>query len=214
MVTVAAVSSGGTWKTPKPSWGMVVWSFRVIVGTVMEGMTTRGSRLFRSVEPRFRAPRVACEPWHVDFLEYDTRLAAYAVIVDQHDRILLALWNEADDKQWTMPGGGVELHETPEEGAIRELREETGYDVRLARVLGVDTHVVPAEQRHVPNGRPLRSVRVIFEAEVVGGELTHEVDGTTDEARWIPLDEVAVLPRVSLIDRAIEVWRASADRGV
>ena len=139
----------------------------------------------------------------MDFLEYDTRLAAYAVIVDEQDRILLALWNEAEDKQWTMPGGGgVELHETPEEGAIRELREESGYDVALGRLLGVDTHV---EQRHERTGRPLRSVRVIFEAEVVGGELTHEVDGTTDEARWIPLAEVRSLDRVGLVDVALDL---------
>ena len=54
----------------------------------------------------------------MDFLEYDTRLAAYAVIVDEQDRILLALWNEGAEPSWTMPGGGVELHETAEEGAV------------------------------------------------------------------------------------------------
>ncbi len=68
----------------------------------------------------------------VEFTEHDTRLAAYAVIVDEHDRMLLSLWNEGPEPQWTMPGGGVELHETPEQGAVRELREETGYDVALA----------------------------------------------------------------------------------
>ncbi len=54
----------------------------------------------------------------------------------------------------------------------------------------------------------MKSVRVLFEARIVGGELTHEVDGTTDEARWIPLDEVATLHRVDLIDTAIELWSA------
>lgn len=145
----------------------------------------------------------------MEYYDYDTRLAAYAVIVDEQDRILLALWNEGSEPAWTMPGGGVELHETAEEGAVRELREETGYDVRLGRVLGVDTHVVPAEERHVPNGRPLRSVRVVFEAEIVGGELTHEVDGTTDEARWVPLADVPTLNRVGLVDAALDLWRST-----
>lgn len=148
----------------------------------------------------------------MDYLDYDTRLAAYAVIVDDRDRILLALWNEAEVGQWTMPGGGVELHESVEEGVVRELREETGYDVALGRLLGVDTHVVPAEQRNRPTGRPLRGVRVIFEAEVVGGELTHEVDGTTDEARWIPLAEVPSLARVGLVDVAVGLLSASRGR--
>ena len=139
----------------------------------------------------------------MEFTDYDTRLAAYALIVDDQDRLLLSLWNEGPEPQWTMPGGGVELHETPEEGAVRELREETGYDVVLGRLLGVDTWVVPAEQRYRPPARPLKNVRVLFEGEVVGGELTFEVDGTTDEARWIPLDEVRSLNRVGLVDVAL-----------
>lgn len=55
----------------------------------------------------------------------------------------------------------------------------------------------------------MKAVRVVYEARVVGGELTREVDGSTDEARWIPLSEVADLPRVSLVDIGIELWRAS-----
>jgi 8-oxo-dGTP diphosphatase len=130
--------------------------------------------------------------------EYDTRLGSYAVIVDERDRLLLALWNEAG--RWTLPGGGVELHESVEEAAVREVREETGYDVELGRLLGVHTHVVPPEERTTRRDRFYKGVRVIFEAEILGGDLRHEVDGTTDEARWFPLSEIADLPRVDLVD--------------
>ena len=135
--------------------------------------------------------------------DYDTRLAAYAVIVDEHDRILLALWNEATQPLWTMPGGGVEYGEQVAEGAIREVHEETGYDVELVGILGIDTHVVPVEDRTRDSDRPYQGIRVVFEARIVGGELRPEVDGTTDEARWFPLAEVADLPRVPLVDIAI-----------
>ncbi|MGH3361820.1 MAG: NUDIX hydrolase [Nocardioides sp.] len=139
----------------------------------------------------------------MDFRDYDTRLAAYALIFDERDRVLLALWNEAEQAQWTMPGGGVEFDENPAEGAVREVREETGYDVELGPVLGVDIHVVPAEGRINPPGRPMKSVRVVYSARIVGGSLRNEVDGTTDEARWIPLNEVEALDRVSLVDAAL-----------
>ena len=134
------------------------------------------------------------------YTDYDTRLAAYAVVVDEQDRVLLALWNEREQKQWTLPGGGVDLHETAEDGAVREVREETGYDVRLDGLLGVDTHVVPPDRRLAETTRPLKAVRVVFAATVVGGELTREVDGTTDEARWVPRADVPGLPRVPLVD--------------
>jgi 8-oxo-dGTP diphosphatase len=141
----------------------------------------------------------------VDFTEYDTRLAAYAVIVDEADRILLALFNQGPVPQWTLPGGGVELHETVEEATVRELREETGYDVELGPLLGVDSWVIPPEERNRPNGRPLKSVRVMFEGRVVGGDLTHEIDGTTDEARWIPRREVRDLPHVRIVATALRL---------
>ena len=43
----------------------------------------------------------------MEFTEYDTRLAAYAVAVDDADRILLARFNELAVPTWTLPGGGV-----------------------------------------------------------------------------------------------------------
>lgn len=145
----------------------------------------------------------------MEFTEYDTRLAAYAVIVDDQERVLLALFNQGPTPRWTLPGGGVELHETLEQGVVREVREESGYDVRLGRLLGIDTAVIPVEQRMIATDRPMKTVRVLFEAEVIRGELTHELDGTTDEARWIPLDELPALPRKSVVDTALALVQAA-----
>jgi 8-oxo-dGTP diphosphatase len=148
----------------------------------------------------------------VDYRDYDTRLAAYAVIVEQRqgrEHVLLALWNEGEVPMWTMPGGGVELDESVEQAAVREVLEETGFAVELTGLLGVDSFVLPAGVRVNTSDRPLKSVRVVFSARIVGGELTHEQDGTTDEARWIPVEEVADLVRVSLVDAALSMDRGS-----
>jgi 8-oxo-dGTP diphosphatase len=141
------------------------------------------------------------------YTDYDTRLAAYALVVDDRDRILLALWNEGDEPRWTLPGGGVELHESVEEAVVRELREETGYDVRVGALRTVDTYVIPAGRRLNGSPRPMKAVRVVFDATIEGGELTHEVEGSTDEARWVPLAEAAGLPHVSLVDVALRLVR-------
>ena len=59
----------------------------------------------------------------------------------------------------------------------------------------------------------MRAVRVIFSARVVGGQFAQEVDGTTDEARWFALDEVAGLPQVGLVEIGLDFWRAAELRG-
>lgn len=148
----------------------------------------------------------------MEYTDYDTRLAAYAVIVDDTsdaDRVLLALWNEADEPRWTLPGGGVDLHESVEDGAVREVFEESGFEVELTGMLGVHSYVVPPERRISRSRRPMRAVRVIFAARVIGGELTKEIDGTTDEARWFALEEVDALPKVGLVEIGMDMWRAT-----
>ena len=140
----------------------------------------------------------------------DVRVGAYAVLVDDRQRILLALWNEGLTPAWTVPGGGVEEGETPEEAAVREVREETGYDVELVRLLGEDRFTVAARDRLDGSGRALEGIRVVFEARIVGGELTDEVGGTTDEAAWIPIADVPGLDRVDLVDAALRLL--SGDR--
>ncbi len=142
----------------------------------------------------------------MEYTEYDTRLAAYVVLVEDRPggpRILLALWNEGSVPSWTLPGGGVEIEESLPEAAVREVLEETGYDAEVDEVAWVSTRVVPAAQRFVRTHRPMRAVRVIYRGRVTGGRLRDEVDGSTDTARWIPLDEVADLPHVSLVDEAL-----------
>jgi len=52
---------------------------------------------------------------------------------------------------------------------------------------------------------PLYAMRVVYRATVTGGDLRNEVDGSSDEARWFPLDEVAGLKRVSLLDIALRL---------
>ncbi len=123
--------------------------------------------------------------------------------------MLLAHWNENGKTGWTLPGGGMEEHETTEETAVREFREETGFDVALDGLLGVDTNYVPAAARFSEGAGDLRALRVIYRGHITGGELTHEVGGTTDECRWVPLDEVASLKRVSLVDAAMELLAGS-----
>lgn len=149
--------------------------------------------------------------------DFETRLAAYCVVVrDGH--ILLALWDmrarQADFvPRWTLPGGGVELGESIEAGAVREVEEETGYTVLLGELLGVDSGLIPAHQRFGDAALPMQTVAVVYAAEVAAGELRFETEGTTSEARWFPLEDVASLNRTDRVDEALALYLSNRSDG-
>ena len=156
-------------------------------------------------------------PPNTGLRDFETRLAAYCVVV-RDGQILLALWDmrarQADFvPRWTLPGGGVELGESIESGAVREVREETGYTVRIGELLGVDSGLIPAHKRFGDTNLPMQTVAVVYTASVTGGELGFETGGTTSRAAWFPLDEVAALNRTDRVDDAIALYLANLGKG-
>lgn len=135
----------------------------------------------------------------------DMRVAAYAVVTDDADRILLARWTEGRRVAWTMPGGGLEPGESPEDAVRRELREETGYTVKVGQLLGIHSRVIPASQRVHQADQPLHTLRIVYRAAVTGGRLRFETGGSTDMAEWFTRTAVAELQRVKLVDIALRM---------
>ncbi|MER5492157.1 NUDIX hydrolase [Streptomyces sp. LE64] len=135
------------------------------------------------------------------------RVAAYAVCVHD-DRLLLARWVARDGtRSWMLPGGGMEHGEDPYDTVVREVTEETGYTVAPRALLGVDSYRNPRDPRPLGRHADFHALRVLYTAEVTGGELRDEVGGSTDRAAWYPLAEVPELTRAPLVDHALRLWR-------
>lgn len=133
-------------------------------------------------------------------------MAAYAICV-RDGRILLARSPAQDGTpEWVVPGGGMEHGEDPYDTVRREVEEETGYTIEVTGLLGVDSSRRTLRDRF---GRAVdhHAVRLVYEGRVTGGELRHEVNGSTDLAAWQDLDAVPGLVRVPLVDIALRMWR-------
>jgi ADP-ribose pyrophosphatase YjhB (NUDIX family) len=94
------------------------------------------------------------------------------------NRILLTL--RPDFEVWCLPGGSVEADESLAQAAMRETREELGFDVRLTRLVGLYSR----------NGWLDHGLHVaVFAAEITGGELAIQ-EGEVLEARWFTREQL------------------------
>jgi 8-oxo-dGTP diphosphatase len=128
-----------------------------------------------------------------------TRLGAYAICLDAGGRLLLARCGEGEPEPgaWTLPGGGVEWGEHPDDAVLRELEEETGLRGTRGRVLGIYSRAwLRTPERPRP---PFQHLGIVYEMASFEGSTRAEVDGTTDACEWFARED---LGRIQLVDLA------------
>jgi ADP-ribose pyrophosphatase YjhB (NUDIX family) len=129
------------------------------------------------------------------------RPAASAVVVDAAGRILLH--RRADNNLWALPGGVMEIGETIEETAKREVLEETGLAIECDYVIAVysDPHHVFAYD----DGEVRQEFSVCVAAHVTGGTL--QVSEESAELSFWTVENTTGLPMHDRIRARIEDFR-------
>lgn len=111
-------------------------------------------------------------------------MIAEAIIIQNNAVLMVKQYVERGDIVWNFPGGGIEEGESPEQACIREVKEETGIDIRLQRLLYE------------------RDGKFSFIGEVVGGELYLDNDNQDNldiiEIAWIPFIELEKFDSITL----------------
>lgn len=122
-------------------------------------------------------------------MERERRISAYGVCRDDSGRVLLVRASPRSNHtgSWLIPGGGVAHGEDPARAVIREIAEETGVLAEITDVREVIADVVHLRDRPVA----VHSDRIVYDVVQRGGTLRAELDGTTDQACWVPWEEVA-----------------------
>lgn len=117
-----------------------------------------------------------------------------AAVFDAEHRLLLVR-EAADQGRWTLPGGWADVNLTPAQNAIKEVREESGYEVRILKLAAAWDR---ARQGHAASA--WSCLKLFFLCEVTGGEArtSHE----TTEVAWFARADIPedlstgrVLPR-------------------
>lgn len=93
---------------------------------------------------------------------------------------------DRDGVTWSLPKGTPDGDETPAETALREVREETGLQVRILDEVG-DIHY-----RFVREGRRIDKTVRYYLMQAVGGDLAHH-DHEFEEVRWVELGDADAL---------------------
>jgi ADP-ribose pyrophosphatase YjhB (NUDIX family) len=115
---------------------------------------------------------------------YATPKVDVRAAVVKEGKILLV--REITDGKWSMPGGWADVGDMPAKAAEREAKEESGFDVKAVKVIGV----FDANR----NGRPMvfyHAVKLVYLCKIEGGKA--EISDETSEVKFFDFDNLPEL---------------------
>ncbi|MCF4122026.1 NUDIX domain-containing protein [Antribacter sp. KLBMP9083] len=110
--------------------------------------------------------------------------AVSVIVRDGTGRILLI--HRTDNDLWSIPGGAMEPGESVRQAAVRETREETGYDVEMTGLVGIYTdpnHIIAYS-----DGEVRSQFSICLTGSVTAGQARTSTESS--EVVWQPVDEL------------------------
>lgn len=175
---------------------------RQIAAEMMGASTEQASSFAKAPADREPAPNSLSKHWKKIFQNesgYATPKVDVRGAVFQDGKVLLS--KELLDGRWSLPGGWADVNDAPSEAVIREVREETGYPVKcakLAAVLDRDLHY-KTETAHT---HPFHIYKLLFLCEIVGkpDELCHDIT----DAAFFDINDLPPLSKHRTLPQHIE----------
>jgi len=121
-------------------------------------------------------------------------VSAAAVVLNDHNEILLI---RGPERGWEMPGGVVEMGESPAQAAIRETKEESGVDIEIIRFCGIFQNV----KQSICN--------TLFLARYTGG--TPVITSESLETGFFPIEQALKMVTFMNFRERIEACLRSSD---
>jgi len=125
------------------------------------------------------------------------RLKSFVLIEQGQKYLLIQEANEKWKGKWYLPGGGINDGETAEQGAIREVIEESGFLVKLNQVFFVKYH----------KGFFNNKVSVYYTGEIIGGTVKTLADDDSLDVKWMSFEELKQVPLRKNLEELINIYR-------
>ena len=123
------------------------------------------------------------------------RVGVGVIVTKDQQVLLLRRRNVHGAGTWSTPGGHLDFGESPEQCAVREVKEETGLDIDGVAFRAITNDVFTAEGRHY--------ITIWMEGRYTGGEPTVAAPEEASEIGWFPwsaLPQPLFLPLQHLLD--------------
>jgi len=117
---------------------------------------------------------------------YQTPKVGVRAVVFREDKILMV--KERMDDKWCLPGGYADTGMTPSEIVMNEVKEESGYEVKPIRILGLIDY-----NKHQSKPFPFDLYQLFMECEITGGEVKIGIE--TSDVGFFSMDN---LPELSV----------------
>lgn len=133
------------------------------------------------------------------------RIATNGIVFNQQGEVLLQ--KRVDNGFWGLPGGFVDVGESVEHGAIREVLEETNLQVTVMRMVGVYSDPELYCIATYPGGNVVQTVTLVFECQYQSGELA-----ISDESTDIGYFDPRALPENTVLSHRVRIEDALANK--
>jgi ADP-ribose pyrophosphatase YjhB (NUDIX family) len=127
-----------------------------------------------------------------------------AVLVIEDNKILLVKHRKSSRQYWVLPGGRLEYGETFIDCGVRELKEETGLDIRIEDFLFLSEAIAPDRSRHIVN--------IYLKGKVIGGTMRLGDEPVLAGVDFIPLSELDKITLYPPIAKAILAYLSNGPR--
>lgn len=131
-----------------------------------------------------------------------------AIVQDDQGRVLMI--HKTDNNKWALPGGGHEIGESIADTVVREVKEETGYDVEVDTITG--TYTNPRHVMAYDDGEVRQQFSLAFRAHLVGGSAA--TSNESDRVEWLTPQQIDELDLHPSMRQRISDALSGADRPV